>query len=37
MLEDEIDYCQKLINFIESDETISEYPKVKEKIKPIIR
>lgn len=32
VLEDEIEYCQKLINIIEKEETISEYPKVKEKL-----
>lgn len=32
ILEDEIEYCQKLINVIEKEETISEYPKVKEKL-----
>lgn len=32
VLEDEIEYCQKLINAIENEETISSYPKVKEKI-----
>lgn len=32
VLEDEIEYCQKLINVIEKEETISEYPKVKEKL-----
>lgn len=31
-LEDEIIYCQKLIDVIEKEETISEYPKVKEKL-----
>jgi len=32
ILEDEIDYCQKLIDVIESYEIISQYPKVKEKL-----
>lgn len=32
VLEDEIEYCQKLIDVIENEETISEYPKVKEKL-----
>jgi len=32
VLEDEIDYCEKLITIIEKDETICEYPKVKEKL-----
>ena len=32
VLEDEIKYCQKLINVIEKEDTISEYPKVKEKL-----
>ncbi len=31
-LEDEIKYCQMLMDVIESEETISEYPKVKEKL-----
>ena len=31
-LEGEIEYCQKLMDVIENDETISEYPKVKEKL-----
>ena len=31
-LEDEIEYCQKLINVIENEETVSNYPKVKEKL-----
>lgn len=32
ILVDEIEYCQKLICVIENEGTISEYPKVKEKI-----
>lgn len=32
ILEDEIDYCQQLINVIEKEELISEYPKVKEQL-----
>ena len=32
ILEDEIEYCQKLISVIENNEIISKYPKVKEKI-----
>jgi len=32
MLEDEIQYCQKLINVIEKNEQIASYPKVKEKL-----
>ena len=32
VLEDEIKYCQKLIVVIEKEDTISEYPKVKEKL-----
>ncbi|NMF01100.1 transposase [Aneurinibacillus aneurinilyticus] len=32
VLEDEIDYCQKLIDVIEKEGSISEYPKVKEKL-----
>lgn len=32
VLEDEIEYCQKLIEVIEKEDTISEYPKVKEKL-----
>ncbi|WP_257352390.1 transposase, partial [Pseudalkalibacillus decolorationis] len=32
LLEDEIDYCQKLIDVIEKETTICEYPKVKEKL-----
>lgn len=32
VLEDEIQYCQKLIDVIEKEYTISEYPKVKEKL-----
>lgn len=31
-LEDEVAYCQKLMDVIEKEETISEYPKVKEKL-----
>ena len=31
-LEDEIEYCKKLINVIENENTLSEYPKVKEKL-----
>ena len=32
LLEDEITYCQKLIEVIEKENTICEYPKVKEKL-----
>lgn len=32
VLEDELDYCKKLIDVIEREETLSEYPKVKEKL-----
>jgi len=32
VLEDELDYCQKLIHAIEQEEVIHEYPKVKEKL-----
>ncbi|KON95458.1 transposase, partial [Aneurinibacillus migulanus] len=32
VLEDEIDYCQKLIDVIEKEGSISEYPKVKEQV-----
>ncbi|HEY5585255.1 MAG TPA: IS1182 family transposase [Ruminiclostridium sp.] len=32
ILEDEINYCQKLIDVIEREDTIAEYPKVKEKL-----
>jgi hypothetical protein len=32
VLEDEIEYCQKLIDVIEKEEKLSHYPKVKEKI-----
>ena len=32
VLADEIDYCQRLIDVIEKDDIISEYPKVKEKM-----
>ena len=31
-MEDEIKYCEKLINVIEENEIISSYPNVKEKI-----
>ena len=31
-IEDEIEYCQKLIEVIEKEDAISEYPKVKEKL-----
>ncbi|OZQ83652.1 IS1182 family transposase, partial [Paenibacillus sp. VTT E-133291] len=31
-LVDELDYCQKLIDTVEKEETIREYPKVKEKL-----
>lgn len=31
-LEDEVAYCQKLMDIIEKEETIFEYPKVKEKL-----
>lgn len=31
-LEDEIEYCQKLMDVIENEETVSNYPKVKEKL-----
>ncbi|NBJ70595.1 hypothetical protein D1839_14055 [Roseburia sp. 1XD42-34] len=31
-LEDENEYCRKVMDVIESEETISEYPKVKEKL-----
>src|SRR5699024_935717 len=31
-LADEIEYCQKLMNVIEKEEAISQYPKVKEKL-----
>src|SRR5699024_11995004 len=31
-LGDEIEYCQKLMNVIENEEAISQYPKVKEKL-----
>ncbi|WP_025688405.1 IS1182 family transposase [Paenibacillus zanthoxyli] len=31
-LEDELDYCQKVINAVEKEEAIREYPKVKEKL-----
>lgn len=32
ILEDELEYCQKLVNVIENTETISGYPAVKEKL-----
>ncbi|MED1664674.1 IS1182 family transposase [Brevibacillus laterosporus] len=32
VLEDEIDYCQKLIDVIEKEGNLSEYPKVKEQL-----
>jgi transposase len=32
ILEDEIAYCQRLIEVIEKEDTLSEYPKVKEKL-----
>ena len=32
VLEDEIEYCQKLIDVIEKEDAIAEYPKVKEKL-----
>lgn len=32
VLEDEIEYCQKLIDVIEREDIISQYPKVKEKL-----
>jgi len=32
VLEDEIEYCQKLIDVIEREDTILNYPKVKEKL-----
>jgi hypothetical protein len=32
VLEDEIKYCQKLIDVIEQEDAIAEYPKVKEKL-----
>ena len=31
-LEDELDYCQKVIDAVEKEEAIREYPKVKEKL-----
>lgn len=31
-LEDELDYCQKVIDAVEKEEVIREYPKVKEKL-----
>ncbi|MGE6487005.1 IS1182 family transposase [Paenisporosarcina sp. NPDC076898] len=32
VLEDELDYCQKLLDVIDKEEVIREYPKVKEKL-----
>ena len=32
VLEDEIDYCQKLVDVIEKEETLIQYPKVKEQL-----
>ena len=32
VLEDELDYCEKLIEVIEREEILSQYPKVKEKL-----
>lgn len=32
VLEDEMEYCQKLIDVIEKEEAIAQYPKVKEKL-----
>lgn len=32
VLEDEIEYCQRLIEVIEKEDTLIEYPKVKEKL-----
>jgi len=32
VLEDEIEYCQKLIDVIEKEDAVAEYPKVKEKL-----
>lgn len=32
VLEDELDYCQKLLDVIEKEKVIREYPKVKEKL-----
>lgn len=32
ILEDEIDYCQKLIEVIEKEDTLTQYPKVKEQL-----
>jgi hypothetical protein len=32
VLENEIDYCQKLIDVIEKEETLTQYPKVKEQL-----
>lgn len=32
VLEDEIDYCQKLIEVIEKEESLNQYPKVKEQL-----
>ncbi len=31
-LEDELDYCRRVIQAVEKEETIREYPKVKEKL-----
>jgi transposase len=36
VLEDEIEYCKKLIDVIENDGSISEYPKVKENLNLLI-
>ena len=35
VLEDEIDYCQKLVDVIEKEETLIQYPKVKEQFPTI--
>ena len=32
ILEDEIDYCQKLIEVVEKEDTLTQYPKVKEQL-----
>lgn len=32
VLENEIDYCQKLIDVIEKEDTLTQYPKVKEQL-----
>lgn len=32
VLEDEIDYCQKLIDVIEKEDTLTQYPKLKEQL-----